>query len=428
MKYIDKQRTGIWLWLSIYIGTVIYIYISLVSPLFSYAYLTTDINEQKCYLCFLLLLFTLYFLPLEFRRPSSYLFYIIYLITYIPTLMYTWMNNMDELYIIYFTICILMIEIMITKIKDIYIPFPYGRKFFLAIFILYIVLSIMLVVINGGINPNALVISEISATRAGINSEGAWGYLLNWCAKSFSPVFFAYFAYKKRWYMVGLVCVLQALLYLSYGFKSFLFSIVLLVLVSLILRENEKYFKQLPKIFAGINIVSYVLYELDVFNLPMFTFAYRTLFVPAQAQYQYFDYFSTNEYLFFSEGIIGQVLGVAYPYSMPIGFIVNQSVYGIDHFSNGNTGMFSYGFADFGLVGMIIASLLLILVFLIIDGITSKVPIYIIVAAMAYQMIILNDTNILISLNTGGIVWTVFILLILGPVLSKNNEGAANKS
>ena len=61
--------------------------------------------------------------------------------------------------------------------------------------------------------------------------------------------------------------------------------------------------------------------------------------------------------------------------------------------------------------------------FWIIDGSTRKVPISIVVPAMAYQMIIMNDVNILISINTGGILWTIMLLLVFNSVFSCDEKG-----
>jgi hypothetical protein len=123
----------------------------------------------------------------------------------------------------------------------------------------------------------------------------------------------------------------------------------------------------------------------------------------------------------FSEGALGAILGTHYPYTRPIGIIVNQYIYGPSNLSNGNTGMFAYGFADFGFVGMLIASLIFIILLKILDGTIKNIPVPVVVAAMSYQMISLNDVNIWISINTGGILLTLMVLVILDSVLKETN-------
>lgn len=427
MLIIRKKKKSLLLWIFAYMISTVFIYLAAISPLFSYSYLTTDINYMKLLGCFALYILTICLFPMRSDKASSYLFYLIYLITYIPTLMYTWMNNMEMRYILYFTVCIILIEVAISgNNRGISFGISRGKNIFLLLFAVYITLSLMLIIRNGGINPNTLMIYLISSTRSKNNISGFWGYLLNWCAKSFSPMFFAYFAYKKKWVWVAVVCIIQTMFYLSFGFKAFLFSIALLVFIFYILRKGTDYFKLIPGLFVFINIVSYAFYKFNITKLPLFTFAYRTIFIPAQCQFQYFEYFTNNRFLYFSEGIMGKILGIEYPYSLPIGVVVNQFVYGADFYSNGNTGMFSYGFADCGFIGMILASLILIFIFLIIDRLIKNIPIQIVVAAMSYQMIILNDTNILISLNTGGILWTIIMFIIIDPILVKNRNESDN--
>ncbi len=428
MVITRKKKKSLFLWISAYAVSTVFIYLAAISPLFSYSYLTANINYIKLFGCFALYILTIYFLPMRTDKASSYLFYLIYLITYIPTLMYTWMNNMEMRYILYFTVCIILIEVMLSgNNKDISFRISCGKNILLLLFVVYIVSSLILVIRNGGINKSTFMIYQVSSTRTTNNISGLWGYLLNWCAKSFSPMFFAYFAYKKKWVWVAVVCIIQAIFYLSFGFKAFLFSIILLILIFCVLRKGTDYFKLMPELFVFIHIVSYVFYKFNITKLPLFTFAYRTIFIPAQCQFQYFEYFTEHRFLYFSEGIIGKLLGTKYPYSLPIGVIVNQFVYGSDFYSNGNTGMFSYGFADCGFIGMVLASLVLIFIFLVIDGSIKNMPIQVVVAAMSYQMFILNDTNILISLNTGGILWTIIMLIIIDPILMEKGNKSENR-
>ena len=155
----------------------------------------------------------------------------------------------------------------------------------------------------------------------------------------------------------------------------------------------------------------------------MLLLPYRTLLLPAQGQFEYYDFFTHHDYLYFSEGSLGKLFGQTYPYSDQIGKIVNAYIYGPEKISNGNTGIFSYGFADMGFVGMIIAAVIVLVVFLIVDWSTESLPVVFPVCAMAYQMFVLNDTGILISLNTGGILWTVLLLFLANQVaLSLQSE------
>lgn len=428
MRNIDKNKRIFFLWLMVYAIATSLIYLFAISPLFSYSYLTTNISEKKLIICFAFFAITAHCLPVNSGKPSSYLFYLIYLINYIPTLLFTWLNDMPIMYAFYLTICVIIIEVYISsKVKGISISIRNGEMLFYLIFAFYIISSLLLIVRRGGINPQTLNIYYISRVRSGNNLSGTWGYLLNWCAKSFSPMFFAYFAYKRKWIYVTIVSAIQLMLYLSYGYKAFLFSIALLVLVAYVLKEKNNFFASIAGLFALIHAASFLLYRLDISKLPLFTFAYRTLYIPAQCQYQYYEFFLENDYLFFSEGFIGKILGIEYPYSLPIGVVVNQVTFGPDDYSNGNTGLFSYGFADCGFLGMILASALLIMVFLVVDNSTNHIPRFIVVAAMSYQMFILNDTNILISLNTGGIIWSVLLLVMINTLVKDDNDESDNQ-
>ena len=403
---------------------VVGIYAFSIAPLFSYSFLTLNINYTKLAVSILILSVTIMMLPKDRDKPSTYLFYILYIIMFIPTLSFYWLNDQATQYIIYLFLCFALIEYLIKKKKrGIRIHIPQGLRIFKLAFVIYCILNVTLFIRNGGINKNTLRLDLISANREN-ELTGIWGYILNWNAKAFCPMFFAFFFYKKKWFFVVLTFFLQAMLYLSFGFKAFLFSIVLLLLIAYIINNfHKQYFKILP-LFLGMGIIlCYMFDKLGISRTPLFTLPYRTLFIPAQGQFQYYDYFTQYDFLYFSEGIIGRILGISYPYDLPIGMVVNKYIYGLQNMSNGNTGVFSYGYADMGLFGMLFSSFILVVLFWIIDGSTRKVPISIVVPAMAYQMIIMNDVNILISINTGGILWTIMLLLVFNSVFSCDEKG-----
>lgn len=413
-----KERRTKVLTLSIYILSIVVAYILVLSPLYSYAHLTTDVNYYKLGISIVLLIIAVCFLPSDTKKPSTYLYYILFAVIYIPTVTYYWLNNQPTIYIVYETCCFILIALLIKKeFNPIRIKTSIGNALIKILLVIYILLCIYLILQNGGIHLSS-IITDLYMVRSANSISGFTGYILNWCAKSFMPLFFVYFFIKKQWLGVVLVSVLQIGLFLSFGFKAFIMAVVMLIGISWLMRKPDNFKRNWVIILSVGNAISLGVSYLGSYML-LNLFTYRTLMLPAQGQFEYYDFFTHNKFLFFSEGTIGRVFGIDYPYSQSIGHIVNSYIYGPSRVSNGNTGAFSYGFADIGFLGMILAAVVIVLVLCIVDSSTKDMPIMIPVCSMAYQMFVLNDNNILISLNTGGIFWTIVLLILLNSVYSK---------
>lgn len=415
IKFSSKDRRKRFVLYGLYILSICLAYIWILSPIYAYSHLTYHPNNIKLIISVTLIIISLIFIPSDERKPSTFLFYIFYSLTYIPTATYYWLNDQPTLYIVYETICFILISVLIRRNgRPILISTTKAKVLIQIIFCIYVLACIILVFHNGGIHINA-ILSDLYSVRGENNLSGLFGYFLNWCAKSFMPLFFVYFFIQRKWYGVVLTCVLQMLLFVSYGFKAYIVAVVLLIGVSALMRFPERFMSRWILILSTGNILSSICAKY-INGMPITLFSYRTLILPAQGQFEYYDFFTHHDYLYFSEGSIGKIFGIPYPYSESIGRVVNSYIFGGAKISNGNTGAFSYGFADLGFAGMILAALAIGVIFIIIDASTKKLPKLITVGAMAYQMFTLNDNNVLICINTGGIFWTIIMLILLNSI------------
>ena len=415
-----KKRRRILFSILLYVVSFDLAYIFGVSRLYGYLGVSLNINWYKMGLSTLVILCTILLLPTKMEKVSSHLFFILYVITYLPTVSLFWMNDNSLIYFLELSFCFILIEMFINlrSSKHPRIKVRRGNTILSIIFAVYLVTTIALIVMNGGIKLRMIDFAIASQSREE-NISGFSGYLLNWCAKSLMPLFLAYFGYfkKKNWAIV--VSLLQIGLYFSYGFKSFLLSVVYLLIVSYSIKAGWKFWKVLPSIFAGINITSLLLYLLNIDRMLLFLFPFRTLALPSAGQFSYYKYFNIFDKLHFGGSFLGNLFGVEYPYSSRIGNVISMYFRGI--VSNSNTGVFSYGYADFGFLGMILASLVLIVVFRTIDNTTQNTPKYLTVGALSYQIVCMNDTNLTINLITGGVILSIIMLTVIDAIFYEND-------
>lgn len=397
-------------------------YVFVMSPRFSVSLMTTNMNWAKFVLSVVFMVATLAAFPKNYSRPSTYLYGLMYVLIFVPTVSYFWLNDQAVSYILVEMLCFALIAVGLQvgkqyrglKLPCLKLNRKLGAWFINALFLAYIVTTIALIVQNGGLDIRTFSWSEVYQVRAENNISGIWGYLLNWCAKSFMPFFFAYFLMRREYVGMACVCVLQCLTFMVFGFKAFLMAVALIIGVSFLMEFDQKKFNHnMAGILSVGTLVVSVLDRLGITDLGMLLLPYRTLMLPAQGQYEYYVFFKNHDYLHFSEGLVGRLLGIEYPYDDQIGRIINMYFYGLEKQSNGNTGIFSYGFADAGFAGMILAAAIIMVILIVVDRSTKKLPVVVPVAAMAYQMFVLNDNSIFISLNTGGILWTVALLMTM---------------
>ena len=395
-----------------YIVTLILAYYFVLSPMYSYSLLTFDPNIYKIIFGILLILVSMLLSPKDTEKPSTFLYFIFYTTTFVPTAVYYGLNDQPTAYISFLTICFIMISLMLRKpVRGIATDTNKTSIFIKLLILAYFMLCLYVVLKNGGIHFRA-IFADLYLARSRNNLSGVTGYILNWCAKAFTPLLIAYFYAKKKWIWVGVVCAFQVLLFISFGFKAFLMAIVLLIGVCFLMGKPENFRRNWLLVLVLGNIVC-IAAAFTVTKTPINLFTYRTLFLPSQGQFEYYDFFTHHDFLYFSEGSIGQLLDIDYPYSQTIGRIVNLYIYGPSKISNGNTGAMAYGFADLGFMGMILASLVIGIILAVADSVSRNINVMIPVGAMAYQIYALNDNNVLICINTGGIFITILLLFIL---------------
>ena len=273
-------------------------YIFGVSRLYGYLGVTLNINWGKFVVSSIVILVTILILPVKGENVSAHLFFVLYSITFLPTASYFWMNDKPLAYFMELSICFIFIEMFIRFNTNGRRRIKVGNGNFLLSLVLtvYILSAIALIIKNGGFNVHIADFGVASQAREN-NISGFAGYLLNWCAKSFMPLFVAYFGFLKKKKWVIFISLLQIGLFFSYGFKTFLLSVVYLIIMSYALKAGWKYWKTLPALFSGLNVIALFCYTFKITNIILFLFPFRTLALPSEGQFRYYEYFRINVFL-----------------------------------------------------------------------------------------------------------------------------------
>ncbi len=322
------------------------------------------------------------------------------------------MNTQSIIYTTFVTVSSIIISIILkAKPIPIKIKSRTAKIWLNMIFVTYVFSTIYLIVKRGGIDIRALNFDLIYDLRAENQISGFTGYLMNWSTKALCPFFLAYFYYRKKYIIMLSVILLQLMMYLSFGNKAFLLSIGV-IFMGIVITKRGRYIREMVLCMTGLNITAYFLSNFGISDSLRTAIPYRLTFIPAQIQFQYYEFFSNREKLFFADGIIGKLLNIQSPFSQNISFVIGSYFSHNGLGSNSNTGIFSDAYANGGIILMISIAIVFGIILNFIDSITEKIPLHISVGSVSYMIFILNDTALLTTLLTGGL-WLVILLLLL---------------
>lgn len=231
-------------------------------------------------------------------------------------------------------------------------------------------------------------------------------YLVNWQFRVVTPFLAVYYFLKEKYSLVFACSFLQILMYTIVSRKEVIFSIALVAFVLFIWKFKLSLIRSL---LSAINIFSIIfIFIYEIFNqlYPLAIIPTRLIFVPARNKFWHYEFFKTNKKLFYSEGLIGKIFNLDYPYNASVGYVVSGGK------GNSNTGYLAYAYDNAGFLGMLLITLVFILLIYLISSYTENDDTLLAFSVIIYPIIVLNDGDLLSLLLTGGFVINIFIFMI----------------
>ena len=393
------------------------IYVSF-SYTFGYYQHTVDFNLFNLIMSYFMLLVILAIIPKSLAKFSYIANNIILILTIIPMLNRYAFHNESSFYMLITLIAFIAQTLIISKLPNFKVPSIKG--FYQVTMIVCVVLIVytfsMLFIKNGFPSATALNYFDVYEVRESYQGFPMSNYIIQAMGNAILPCLIA-ISFVKRKYFKGMVAVmLQLLLFLYTGHKYF--ALMLPLLVVIILGIKSKYFYEI--ITGGIAAALPVSIALKPISLVPISVLFRMLFIPTQIKFFFYDFISTNPYLLFSEGMIGNLFGLTSPYDTSFVHIISD-VYYNDPSSAANTGYLADGYVQMGIAGILIVALVFAIIVKFVDSVSNHVNCYIVCALLLPAFFSLNDIALLTSLLTGGVFATIII------VYAFNSEVECNK-
>lgn len=265
-------------------------------------------------------------------------------------------------------------------------------------------------------NFNIEKVYEIRAEYLKTNIPFA-GYLFNWVAYVINPILFAFFLVKRNLLLLAFTIVLQIFIFSNTGCKTFLFALpLILCLMWMVTQKSCIVYMTLG--LSGVIISGILSLWLIGDEWILFLFARRTLLVPAQLSFFYYDFFSKDGFLFFSCHKIFRFF-LEYPYDVNPAHMIAATYLNRPE-CNATVGMYADAYMNFGFVGLILWSILLSLFLKFIDSCSKKKDLRIVIATITMPVIVLLESPLLTSLLTHGVFLALLILFLLPKIRNIN--------
>lgn len=363
----------------------------------------------------------------EERTVSSFLLNFHLIIGIIPIAVIYSLCNGSTAYFTVLCIAYLVAELLV-KVKWKKEGFS---SFYIERFTQFVLFGCMLVVLgilgytfmtNGLPTLTALNFSDVYDLRGDgyfITNEYL-NYIYRWTMAVFLPFLLAYFLVKQR-YLLATICVMISFVFYLYsGNKTNLFLIPLVIGVYIFAQYKDTNYR-FYGLFTLVLALTVPLTTLANFYMPFSLFVRRTLVIPANLKFVYYDFFSNNPKLGLSGTLWGSKLGVTYPYEKKIGYIISEEYFGLPNM-NSNTGFLAEGFSRFGYVGIFLVLILFAMILILLDRLQRRTGYTFAVTMSVYPIFTLNDGQLIDSLIFGPMLVLLLVILLYHDNHSKEGE------
>jgi hypothetical protein len=214
----------------------------------------------------------------------------------------------------------------------------------------------------------------------------------------------------RRYFLFLVFFLVQIYFFSASTHKSVLFFPFLLVGVWFYFRKTSS-LVILPVMFSSVIIVTLFSYlMLDDLWLSSL-FSRRVFYVPANLTFVYFDFFSDNPNIFWSNSVLSSFL--TYPYDLSLTHVVGRYL-GSEEMG-ANNGFIASGYAHAGIFGVFIYSIIVGIILRFLNDITYKtMPVWLAVALtiVPLRSLLISSDLFTVMLTHGFIVAIILVYLI----------------
>jgi len=387
-----------------------YVFQYYITDVFAYELYTFNYNHNKYIVGWIVFIVIHLILYLKRKHPLNILFLILFIIYLIPNIILYGYSNKNTTFFIAISVSFIIIFLFTKKSFNTTFKFKDGVPIILIIsLLLTIVVILNLFITTKG--HYVLKFDDVYAHRLKYSSSfaGIFGYLNGWVARVFAVFLFAWNVYKKNRLNTFLFMFVIASIYAFSGHKSILTSIVMVILFYNIYKFNN--YQRIILISAFLVLISLISYSAMGGNIKIGSLLLRrTFFVPANLNYVYYDFFSKNEYIYWSNSILKRF--IHYPYPLTATHMIGKY---LGHPEMGaNTGLIGSAFMHAGYLGVIIYTIFSVIVLNLVIFLSKNINLFLLTAILYTPITTMFiNSDFFTTMLTHGFIILIFILFFI---------------
>ena len=258
-----------------------------------------------------------------------------------------------------------------------------------------------------------ITFSNISKIRASYNGSIMLTIIENVICKIICPLYMLIALKEKKYIAFCFALFVCMYSYAITGYKTFLFIPVIVVGVSFLPKLDLKkcILIGLPLVITIVGVLYAITENIMLYGLVN----ERVIFLPAKIKIAYFDYFSNNEYVYFSQSTIARILGFVSNYSENIPNLIGRVYFNRPEMWT-NTGFMADAYSNLGYFGMITISLIVVFIIRIAEQQMKSLSFRMkksMESLFLIYFISLNDGGAISIIFSGGMIVIIIIMITI---------------
>ena len=252
--------------------------------------------------------------------------------------------------------------------------------------------------------------SNVYETRGSVSFSSFELMAMTLICKILIPIYLSYYLDEKKYVMAGYLSIVQVYMYAVTGYKTYILMLGLIYAFSIFRKTSYRrlILLGLLALFTG-GLVLYLLSGSAMLAAIIFN---RLVFLPAKIKWAYFDFFSFNPFLMFSQSTIGGIFNIPQLYDTNICYLIGDIYFNKPEMWT-NTGFMADAYSNMGILGGFLLSFVLAIEVFLIDvvtGFNNRTS-----GAVVFLMyfVSLNDGGLISVSVSGGLLLSILFFAII---------------
>lgn len=219
---------------------------------------------------------------------------------------------------------------------------------------------------TGLLNFDLSAVYEFRDAQDEILNKGIFPYLNIWVFKVFNVFLMAWALHRRMWVLAAAFAMLQFFFFGVSNYRAVLLYPFIVLFIWYFFRRTKS-LAIVPFAIVGLIVLSGLLWYSMDFGRPASLFIRRALFVIANNTFDYYEFFSQNVYVYWTNSFMSPFF--AYPYHLNVPELIGEWRGNPGHVNNT---FLSTGYMQAGLAGLVIYCMLVGVLFRIIDSLSLQ--------------------------------------------------------